>query len=434
MDYPLPEAFVRYLAGRLGGELSDFLRSMDAPYRRGLRYNRRKGGDAAAPGALDPIPWAADSVFLSPDSPAGAVPLHEAGAWYLQDPSAMLPPAALNVRPGERVLDLCAAPGGKSTALAAALAGQGLLVCNEPVPARAKILSRNIERMGVTNALVVSAWPDALAERWPEGFDAVLADAPCSGEGMFRRHPETRAEWRPESTAGCAARQREILHAAARLVRPGGRLVYATCTLNETENEDTVAAFLQAHPEFSLSPFRLPGADAPEGLFTCWPHRFPGEGQFAALLVKRGEGAAALPADRSLPAPDRQQLRILSEFAGGALPEGLRMLGDTAVSLAEIPRLQGLKVLRCGLHLGEIRGRLLAPDHAWALAAADLPFPRFPVTEAQAAAFQAGEPLEAPETLRGWVLPELSGFALGWGKASGGQLKNHYPKGLRRPR
>lgn len=342
----------------------------------------------------------------------------------------MLPAAVLNPQKGEKVLDLCAAPGGKTTQLALRLAGTGLIVCNEPVGKRAQILSRNVERMGIPNALVVSAMPRQLADRWPGGFDAVQVDAPCSGEGMFRRHPETRDEWTPESPAGCAKRQAEILDCAAEMVRPGGRMVYSTCTMNQEENEDTVAAFLERRPDFALQPFSLPGADAPEGMLTCYPHRMRGEGHFVALLVRRGEDEARLPADVSLPKPDKQQIKALRDFCPDA-PQPTAALGDTLVCLPLCPDVKGLKVLRVGLHLGQLKGKVFQPDHAWAVSITPPPLPRVELTEEQARLYQSGEVIPA-QGVKGYVLPVLKGLPLGFGKVSDGMMKNHYPKGLRR--
>lgn len=343
----------------------------------------------------------------------------------------MLPAMVLHPAPGERILDLCAAPGGKSTQLAAMMQGKGLLVCNEPVSKRAQVLSRNIERMGVTNALVVSSMPDKLAKRWPEGFDAIQVDAPCSGEGMFRRHPETRTEWTSEAPAGCAKRQAEILDSAALMVRPGGRIVYSTCTLNPVENEDTVAAFCQRHPEFSVQPFSLPGAEAPSGMLTCYPHRMHGEGHFVALLVRSGGGEAYLPLDASLPKPEKQHQAALREFQkGDAGLEATHLLGDTMVYCPACPDVRGLKVLRAGLHLGQLKGKIFIPDHAWAVSVKVPQLPRIVLDEAQARRYLQGETL--PSDHKGWAIATYAGCALGWGKISDGMMKNHYPKGLRR--
>ena len=428
----LPKAFAERMTALLGEEAEAFFHTYEEPYCRGVRLNPLKPVDSAlVPGLMERVPWEETGWYLSGDSPAGALPLHEAGAYYLQEPSAMLPAAVLTPQPGERVLDLCAAPGGKTTQLALRMAGQGLLVSNEPVPKRAQVLSRNVERMGIVNALVVSALPAQLAARWPGGFDAVQVDAPCSGEGMFRRHPETMAEWTADSPAGCARRQAEILDGAAALVRPGGRIVYSTCTLNPTENEDTVAAFCERHPGFSLRPFSLPGAQAPSGMLTCYPHRMRGEGHFVALLQREGDGEAQLDEDASLPHPDRQAVQALRAFAPDA-PAPTAMLGDTLVHLPGCPDVRGLRVLRAGLHLGQMKGKTFMPDHAWAMACLPPAAPRVPLTAAQAARYQAGETIPMLDAPRGFVLPTLAGLALGWGKVSDGVMKNHYPKGLRR--
>ena len=429
----LPQAFVNRMKALLQDEAAAFLRSYEEPYQRGLRLNPMKMVDAAlVPGLLDPVPWEETGYYLEQESTAGALPLHEAGAYYLQEPSAMLPAAVLNPQPGEKVLDLCAAPGGKTTQLALRMKGQGLLVCNEPVPKRAQILSRNVERMGITNALVVSSLPGPLAKRWPGGFDAIQVDAPCSGEGMFRRHPETREEWTEDSPAGCAKRQAEILDSAAEMLRPGGRLVYSTCTLNAIENEETVAAFCERHPDFAPEAFELPGASAPTGMLTCYPHRMRGEGHFVAHLRRRGEGVARMNTDASLPRPDKAMLKALRDFLPTA-PVPTAMLGDTLVCLPECPDVRGLKVLRVGLHLGAMKGKVFKPDHAWAVSNTPPQVQRVPLNEEEARRYQAGETIAVSDDLRGYALPTLHGLALGWGKISDGVMKNHYPKGLRRP-
>lgn len=355
----------------------------------------------------------------------------------------MAPVSVLSPQPGERVLDLCAAPGGKSTQIAAALAGEGLLVSNEPVPSRAKILSRNIERMGVPNALVVSAQPEALAARWGVLFDAVLVDAPCSGEGMFRRHPETRAEWNPASPMGCAERQRRILGCAAAMLRPGGRLVYSTCTLSPEENEETVRWFLREHPDFSAQPFSLSGdygtLDAPEGMLRLYPHRVRGEGHFVACLRRAGDAPAAnlmRPAAERLSLPAPAVCAAYSAFAAPlrGLPAANAQLGDALLSAPDLPPLDGVRVLRAGVQLGTLKGKVFAPDHALAMCLSPAcGLPVLALDRAGALRYQSGEALPAPENMSGWALAVYEGLVLGFGKASGGQFKNHYPKGLRRP-
>ena len=444
----LPQAFIDRMAVQLGDELPAFLRTYDEPYQRGLRANPLKGGATLARQTLGaellaPVPWEPTGFYLSMDSRAGAEIQHEAGAWYLQEPSAMIPAAVLDPQPGEHVLDLCAAPGGKSTQLGLRMAGQGTLICNEPVPDRARILSRNIERMGVGNAVVVSAYPDALADAWEDAFDAIQCDAPCSGEGMFRRHPETRAEWNAGSPAGCAKRQGEILDSAARMLRPGGRLVYSTCTLNTVENEGVIGDFLARHPDFRLQPFALPGLDAPQGMLTIYPHRVRGEGHFVAKLVRGGEGTASRWQAQPMPAEARKYLSAAKE----ALPDwarpdmALQRRGTEEWELYRMPelpeRMPRATVLRRGLHLGTLKGSakgrklpVFTPDHAAAVAADAPDVPRVALTEEQARLYLAGQTI--PAEGKGWALATFMGVALGWGKISDGVMKNHYPKGLRR--
>lgn len=448
MSPALPPAFVSRMHAQLGEEADAYFAAMEMPCLRGLRLNPQKPvSDAALEavgGVEEPVPWNADlGRYLHQDSLAGADPLHEAGAYYLQEPSAMAPVSVLSPRPGECVLDLCAAPGGKSTQIAAALAGEGLLVSNELVPSRAKILSRNIERMGVPNALVVSAQPEALAARWGVLFDAVLVDAPCSGEGMFRRHPETRAEWNPASPMGCAERQRRILGCAAAMLRPGGRLVYSTCTLSPEENEETVRWFLREHPDFSAQPFSLSGdygtLDAPEGMLRLYPHRVRGEGHFVAYLRRAGDAPAAdlmRPAAERLSPPAPAVRAAYSAFAAPlrGLPAANAQLGDALLSAPDLPPLDGIRVLRAGVQLGVMKGKIFAPDHALAMCLSPAcGLPVLALDCAGALRYQSGEALPAPEDMSGWALAVYEGLVLGFGKASGGQFKNHYPKGLRRP-
>ena len=429
MSEKLPEAFVNRMREQLGSELPAFLNALEEPPLRGIRMNPMKQTEAAAGyREAEQIPWQEGAYYLPADSEAGSSVLHEAGAYYIQEPGAMIPAAVLNAKPGEKILDLCAAPGGKSTQIGCAMKGEGLLVCNEPVPKRAQILSRNIERMGIPNAIVVSAWPDRLAEQWLEGFDAVITDAPCSGEGMFRRDPETRNEWSAEKAAGCALRQREILAAAARLVRPGGRLVYSTCTYNPEENEGNARWFTEQFPEFRAEAFRLPGIEAPDGMFTCYPHRMKGEGQFTALFRKSGNGEAVLPEDHSVMQASRQDTSAF-ETAFKGFPRATHRLGKTLVSIDELPDLQGIRTIRIGLHLGEIRGRTVIPDHATALYFAAPEIQVTDINPEEAIRFTAGETI--PGNAEGWTLMRYCGLNIGWGKGSEGMIRNHYPKGLR---
>ena len=426
----LPEAFLRRVEAQLGNELPSFLCAMDEPPLRGLRMNPfRAGGDSPFRDAKRAVAWTENAWEIPLESQAGITAAHEAGAFYLQEPCAMIPASVMAAQPGERILDLCAAPGGKSTQMGLAMKGEGLLVCNDPVPQRAAVLSRNVERMGIPHAAVTCAYPEKLAERWQETFDGVLVDAPCSGEGMFRRHPETRLEWSADKAEGCAARQKGILKAAAEMVRPGGRLVYSTCTWNPAENEDQIMDFLQSHPDFEPAPFSLPGVEAPEGMYTCWLHRNRGEGQFIALLRSRRPGGTPRElrgADRFR--PGREEMKIWKE-SGIRTEEPNAGMGQLLTRIGPIPDLEGISVLRLGLHLATVRGKNLIPDHAAAMAIHPPAMPAAELSDGDALRYLAGEAISGD--MQGWGLMSWRGLILGWGKGSGGLIRNHYPKGLR---
>lgn len=344
----------------------------------------------------------------------------------------MAPVALLDPQPGEWVCDLCAAPGGKTTQIAGRLAGEGFLLCNEINPKRAKILSRNIERMGVANALVTNEHPEKLARHFAGLFDRVLVDAPCSGEGMFRKEEAAVTDWSQETVEMCARRQAEILESASALVRPGGRLVYSTCTFAPEENEQAISLFLEKHSEFSpmqtQAPWFTPG---PNGSYRLWPHKLLGEGHFAAVLQKAGEEErdVRIAAGEKLP---RQWLDFAEQMEI-CLPEGKAMtFGPNLYWVpADMPDLRGIKVLRPGLELGEVKKDRFEPAHAlalWLRRAARIH--NLPADSREITAYMHGETVSAPIT--GWCLVQVDGYSLGWAKGDGKILKNHYPKGLRR--
>ena len=446
MKPPFPDEFLNNMKKQLGNEYPAFLRALDQPPALALRLNpKRAGAGAAAEAFADgPVPWAAAGRYLKPlgDAKPGGSVAHAAGAFYLQEASAMASAAALDARPGERILDLCAAPGGKSTQIAAAMEDRGLLVSNDPEPARARALAGNLERMGAANAVVVSALPDRLAGLWPGFFDAVLVDAPCSGEGMFRRDPDSRAEWRPASPAGCARRQAEILDRAAALVRPGGRLVYSTCTFNDLEDEGSVAGFLARHPDYSPEEFSLPGVGPSRGgLLRLWPHKARGDGHFVAKLRRAGTADPSRRDAASVARPDRAVAAHLQALAGEVcrLPDFLSdmrcfMRGDRLYGQpGDCPPLDGLRVVNPGLCLLRVGRNHIEPEHALAMALPpECALRRAELDETQAQAWLRGEAVPR-EGAGGWTLALYRGMPLGWGKASQGWLKNHLPKGLRKP-
>lgn len=428
----LPEAFLQRMEAQLGSEYPAFLESLERPRAVALRFNPMKGDRPVLPFVGAPVPWEPEGFYYDPETRPGLHVYHEAGVYYLQEASAMAPVALLDPKPGERVCDLCAAPGGKTTQIAGRMLGQGFLVCNEINPKRAKILSRNIERMGVANALVTNEHPETLASRFPGFFDRVLVDAPCSGEGMFRKEEAAVTDWSQETVQMCARRQREILDSAARLVRPGGRLVYSTCTFAPEEDEETVAAFLEAHPEFTPEPVEapwfVPGENAS---YRMWPHKLLGEGHFAAVLRKTQGESGEVPA-----CPGEKCPKAWESFAKEldiTLPEGKAVSFGQSLYWApmELPELNRLKVLRPGLELGTERKGRFEPAHALALwlktcAVAE----SFPPESPEMKAYLHGDVV--PSGKKGWCLVQAGGYAIGWGKGDGSVLKNHYPKGLRR--
>ena len=428
----LPEAFLERMKNQLGEEYPAFLASMERPRAVALRFNPLKGEAPDLPFVKEPVPWEPMGYYYDPDSRPGLHPYHEAGVYYLQEASAMAPVVLLDPKPGERVCDLCAAPGGKTTQIAGRMGGEGFLLCNEYSPKRAKILSRNIERMGVANALVTNEDTADLARKFPEFFHKVLIDAPCSGEGMFRKEEAAVTDWSQDTVEMCAKRQAEILDNGAKLLMPGGRLVYSTCTFAPEENEQAVASFLERHPDFyseeTGAPWFSPGEN---GSYRLWPHKLLGEGHFLAVLRKAGEVQedSTSAAQEKLPA-------LWTDFArelGIRLPPGKPVQFGQSLYWAplETPQLRGLRVLRPGLELGELKKDRFEPAHALALwlngAAKNQDFPW---DSREMAAYIHGETV--PSDVKGWCLVTADGFGIGWGKGDGRMLKNHYPKGLRR--
>ena len=428
----LPEAFLERIQTQLGDEYEDFLKSLERPRAVALRFNPLKGEQPAMPFVADPVPWEPMGYYYDPEARPGLHVYHEAGVYYLQEASAMAPVALLDPQPGEKVCDLCAAPGGKTTQIAGRMAGRGFLLCNEINPKRAKILSRNIERMAVCNALVTNEHPENLAKRFAGFFDRVLVDAPCSGEGMFRKEEAAVTDWSVETVEMCARRQAEILHSAAKMVKPGGRLVYSTCTFAPEEDEMAVAAFLDAHPEFEPeileAPWFVPGEN---GSHRMWPHKLLGEGHFAAVLKKTGgdEEDVEIPTGEKLP----------KEWVSFAKELGIRLPEGKAVSFgqnlfwapAEMPDIRRLKVMRPGLELGTVKKDRFEPAHAlalWLKTCANVQ--DYTADSAEMKEYIHGNVV--PSKVKGWCLVTADGYSIGWGKGDGNVLKNHYPKGLRR--
>ena len=428
----LPADFLNRIQQQLGEQYDAFLESLERPRAVALRFNPLKGEQPQLPFVMEQVPWEPCGYYYDPDARPGLHPYHEAGVYYLQEASAMAPVTLLAPQPGELVCDLCAAPGGKTTQIAGRMAGQGFLLCNEINPKRAKILSRNIERLGVANALVCNEHPQKLAEKYEGLFDKVLVDAPCSGEGMFRKEEAAVTDWSLETVSMCARRQREILQSAAALVKPGGRLVYSTCTFAPEENEETVTHFLENHPEFTpetvSAPWFTPGE---KGSFRLWPHKLLGEGHFAAVLRKAGT-----PEYDEMPEKGGKLPKQWTEFAKDfdiELPAGKAISFGQSLywAPAQMPDIQGIKVLRPGLELGEVKKDRFEPAHALALwLKKGRNVHNISADSVEIQKYLHGETI--PTDKKGWCLVTVDGFGIGWGKGDGNVLKNHYPKGLRR--
>ncbi|MDO4356122.1 MAG: RsmB/NOP family class I SAM-dependent RNA methyltransferase [Clostridia bacterium] len=447
----LPQPFLDEIRAQLGEEYPAFLASYDQPHVASLRLNPlRDGAEALAEAFIEaPVPWEPFGRYVRPDARPGLSLAHFGGAYYMQEASAMLAAAALDVQPGMKVLDLCAAPGGKSGQLLRKLDGRGLLVSNEPDAARARMLAGNLERLGAVNAVVTNEYPQQLEAAFAGFFDAVQVDAPCSGEGMFRRDPNAIAEWNPGLPEFCRQRQLTILNSAAAMLRPGGQMVFSTCTFNRTENEGVVEAFLAAHPEFAPEDFSLPGiGPSASGMLRAWPHRLRGEGHFVCRL-RKAPGPANRPADRAKKgrprradardATAREALnRLLRDALGGDMPDFLAaqrlcLQGDRLFCQPDLlPSLDGIRSPKPGLALCRAGKNYVEPDHSLAMALRPEQAGSVAALDDSAAwRYLAGEAL--PCEAKGWTLVTWKHLPLGWGKASGGQLKNHLPKGLRRP-
>ncbi len=429
----LPEAFLDRMKQQLGPEYPAFLQSLERPRAVALRLNPLKCDSLCLPFMEENVPWEPMGYYYDPESRPGLHPYHEAGVYYLQEASAMSAVALLDPQPGERILDLCAAPGGKSTQIAGRLRGEGFLLCNEYVPKRAKILAQNIERLGVGNAMVVSAEPKVLADQLEGFFDRVLIDAPCSGEGMFRKEAAAVTDWSQETVEMCARRQQGILLEAAKMLRPGGRLVYSTCTFAPEENEEMIAWFLKEHPDFVPESVQAPWfTSAGPGMFRLWPHKLLGEGHFAAILRKKG-------GDYAWEAPRPREEKLPKEWLDFAKDLGIRLppgrlytLGSTLLWLPEpAPEKLRCNFLRAGLELGQVKKGRFEPAHAlalWLKTAGNTI--NLPSDSEEIKKYLHGDVI--PCDRKGWCLVTVDGYSIGWGKGDGTQLKNHYPKGLRR--
>lgn len=444
----LPDAFLERMRGFLGSEFAAFEAALHAPRTNSLRVNTLKIKPeelrAELPVLLEPVSWCPAGFYVPYQARLGSSLWHALGVIYMQEASAMAVVMALDPQPGERVLDLCAAPGGKTTQIAAQMR-HGVLIANEVHAGRARTLGENLERLGAFGT-VLNEEPARIARAWPGFFDAVLVDAPCSGEGMFRKHPQATHEWRPELVMQCAGRQSDILESAAALLRPGGRLVFSTCTFAPEENEGVIAGFLVDHPEFSLAPIGGFAPGKPEWVGASstlkqtarlWPHLLRGEGHFIARLVKHDGEEFRVPLEEPTRLSGRTKSNWNAFTSGFHVPEGdvVMFKGRLEHLTPDTPKLAGLRVLRVGTALTAIKPDRLEPEHALSHAlarGADVPALDLVADDPRLTAYLKGEAIRLEEsTPDGWLVVRTQGFGLGWGKRVGNTLKNHYPKNLR---
>ena len=453
----LPEAFENRMKRLLGGEYAAFHEALchEDPVK-GLRVNTRKVSAKTfaenTPFALEPIPYVDGGFIVSEDAGAGKHPYHHAGAYYMQDPGAMATvaavPSAFWERENLKILDLCAAPGGKTTQLAALCAPRGgVVIANEYVSARSRILAGNVERMGLDNVLVTNVDSKYIGGWYPDCFDLVVVDAPCSGEGMYRKNDLAISEWSPENVTMCAARQREILDNTVKTVAPGGYLLYSTCTYSTEENEEMVAYILEKYPDFRLVPCASDvaehTADGVGELTLCrrfYPHICRGEGQFVALLKRDdGDSFGTLVKDART-SLGKADAAVAADFFGetiGQKPTGLCVCGNNISHFDFDLPIPPFGVVAAGAAVGEVRKGRITPHHHFFMAYGT-DFSVKVVLDADdpaVAKYLAGEEIAVDSSASGYAAVLLrvgeTEIPLGGGKLSGGRLKNYYPKGLR---
>lgn len=421
----LPIQFVNRIKRDLGEEAQAFLASFDRQPYKAIRVNTLKIFPSEfakiSPFALSQVPWEPNGFYVSEEK-AGKTVYHAAGLYYVQEPSAMSAAPLLQVKGGEKVLDLCSAPGGKGTQLAQEMQGKGLIVLNEIDYSRAKILARNVERLGIKNALVTCAPPEKIATALAGYFDKVLVDAPCSGEGMFLKEPNALSEWSEENVALCAERQRRILDCAQRLLKVGGRMVYSTCTFAQQEDELQIQSFIKSYPFTLIEEHKL------------LPHKVKGEGHFVALLQKNSGDVECKVKNLTCNAPAKQ-ISVYRKFESENLKirfDNLHLVGDELFSLPDdCPQLEGIQILRAGVPLGEFKGDRFEPSHSLATCLTASEAKSIAVDEQTALNYLRGLTFACDESQSGWNLVTYNGYPLGWCKAVNGTAKNHLPKGIR---
>ena len=459
----LPKAFTEEMKELLGEEYPAYLATYERPVRQGLRINLQKltqeKWEALDPFGCEPVPWIQNGYYTEKEEGEekgfgpSRHPYYYAGLYYIQEPSAMTPASRLPVKPGERVLDLCAAPGGKATELGCRLAGKGFLVANDISNSRAKALLKNLELTGLPNYYVTSEDPEKLRRCFPEYFHKILIDAPCSGEGMFHKEPQMARYWEEKPPAYYAGIQKRLILQGADMLRPEGMLLYSTCTFSKKENEEVIAFLLKERPDmetiepepykdfskgFSLEDETEEINRQLEKCIRLFPHKISGEGHFAALLRKKGKPAEEKTVKEksvSLPLPVQDFLKMATvDFSAGTF----KMEGERVFFLPEGGKMPRLRYLRTGLYLGDVKKNRFEPSQAFAMALSPETFDScidLSSKDIRTLKYLKGETIDTSDLpaarKKGWQLVCVDGFVLGWGKLNGGILKNKYYPGWR---
>lgn len=422
--------------------LEKYLAELERPSPRALRVNTLKGDvSRLSDFTLSPVPYSDNCYYFSQEK-IGNHPLHHAGLFYVQEPGAMIPVATVDIQKDWKIFDTCSAPGGKSLQASAFLGDEGFIISNEINTPRARIMAGNFERMGVRNSVITSAEVSAVAKQFPYYFDLVIVDAPCSGEGMFRKEADAVKDWSEENVNACAERQRDILQWASHSVRGGGYLVYSTCTFSLEENENVVNAFLESNPDFEavnpnqrVVPYTLSGVGC-DKYRRFYPHIAPGEGQFSALLKRKGDEYESPDVKSALSDLTQEEMKCVCEFLDGVLtdyrPEFIKKFKDYAVYINPNVPVPERVTYSCGVTIGEVRKGYFQPHHQFFSAMGDLFRCKIdlPLDDQRLDAYLKGEEI-AYDCENGWCAILANGVPLGGGKAVNGRIKNHYPKGLR---
>lgn len=468
----LPQSFLDSMKEILEEDYEAFLAGFDGQRQYGLRVNTLKMNleefERIAPFHLKKVPWISNGYFYEAEDVPAKHPFYSAGLYYLQEPSAMTPVSRLKVQPGERVLDLCAAPGGKATELGAALQGEGLLVANDINTARARALLRNLELFGISNSFVTNEPPHVLAERFPEFFHKIMVDAPCSGEGMFRKNPAVVDSWQEKGPEYFSKLQREIIVQAADMLLPGGMMFYSTCTFSPLENEKTITHLLKERPDMEVIPMEdyegfaegltsYRGEVFDESCKLCrriWPHKMSGEGHFMALLHKKNGTQQQVQQTVSQSSIWWEKCKGLNKEQKAAAEDffshvniaydekRIDVRGDNLYYLPA-PKYdgRGLHFLRNGLFMGEFKKKRFEPSQPFALALHAQDFDQvldFPADDERLSRYLRGETLDVSDLIagekkrKGWQLVMVAGHPLGFGKLVNNNLKNKYPAGWRK--